>query len=280
MKIIDARVFVPYGTMRTESKFFDVPFRYEMAQRKYNLPMALSAIEASMDRLLQEMDEAGIVKAFTPALFGMDGKMENSEMAEFLSKYGDRFEGFAVAYPHHEDAVEEIERYVVNGPCRGVVVEPGWGECPMPINDRRVYPIYEYCEAHDIPMMLGFGGRLNPSLKMFKGEYLDEVLHDFPKLRACAVHGGWPYADDMCWLALMHENFYVMPDVYMCGTPFSDQYMKAANTVVKDKIIFASAYPIVSQKDCIQAYKDAGLREDCYENVFYKNALRFLGENI
>ena len=167
---------------------------------------------------------------------------------------------------------------MVEGKCTGVVVEPGYGPNneKMAVNDERMYPIYEICQKHDIPMMLGFGGMLHPSLKLFQPVDIDTVAIDFPELRLLCAHGGWPYAQEMMWIALVRKNVWLMPDLYMYETPGMLDYAMGANTVCKEKIIWGSAYPIVSQKESLDKYLKSGIKEEFLDNVLYKNALRFL----
>lgn len=49
------------------------------------------------------------------------------------------------------------------------------------------------------------------------------------------------------------------------------------NTVIKDKIIYGSAYPIVSQKESVEQYLNCGVRGEFLENMMFRNALQFLG---
>ena len=161
MKIIDFRVRPPYGKYLESGFFVDIPFRETVADGKYNMTLPPSVYEHSMDLLLKEMDALGIVKSVVPArkAFGMS----NDDLVQLLAEYPGRFIGFAGIDGHDgDDAVAEIEKYVVDGPLTGVVVEPGFGDDPMAVDDARMEPIYAYCEEHDIPMVVGFGGMLHP----------------------------------------------------------------------------------------------------------------------
>jgi len=275
MNVIDFRVRVPFGSFLKAGFYSDIPKREQVARDKYNMHLPQSVYEGSMETLLKEMDELNIVKAVVPARKAFH--VENSEMVEFLKLYGDRFIAFAAASADDpQKALEEIDAYVVNGPCHGVVIEPGYDNVKMAANDERMYPIYEKLQEHDIPLMLGWGGMLYRSMDIYKPEQLDQVAIDFPNLRILAAHGGWPYVTEMTWMALIHKNLYLMPDLYMYNTPGMLDYAMAANTVNKDKIIFGSAYPIVSQAEAVHQYLNCGIQAEFIENVMYNNALKFL----
>lgn len=230
-----------------------------------------------MEKYLQEMESLNIVKAIVPARLATEA-VNNDVLVELLGQYPDKFIGFAaVEGEDSSNALAAIDKYVINGPCQGVVMEPGCGQETIAVNQEKLYPIYQTCQKKQIPLMVGFGGMLYPSLSQYKPQYLEEVLQRFPDLRICAMHGGWPYAAEMIWLALMYPNFYLMPDLYMCRAPFSAEYAKAANTVIKSKIIYASCYPVISQKESIRYHLDSGLNEAVFDHVFYKNVCRFCG---
>lgn len=276
MKIIDFRVRPPYGKYLESGFFADIPFRETVANGKYNMTLPPSVYEHSMDLLLEEMDGLGIVKSVVPArkAFGMS----NDDLVQLLAEYPGRFIGFAgIDGNDGEDAVAEIEKYVTNGPLTGVVVEPGFGDDPMAVDDTRMEPIYAYCEENDIPMVVGFGGMLHPSLDLMDPKSVDRIALRHPNLRILLSHGGWPFVQEVVWIALMRKNVYLMPDLYMYQTPFTVDYAAAVNTVIKDKIIYGSAYPIVSQKESINNYLNCGVRGEFLENMMFNNALQFLG---
>lgn len=278
MKIIDFRVRPPFGSYLTNNFFSNIPFRKTVAEGKYNMDLAPSCVNASMDMLLQEMDELNIVKGVVPAR--VMGGMVNSELADFLDIYGDRFWGIASADPLNiAKSLEDIDKYVVNGKAVGVVIEPGFSqEETMAVDDERIYPIYEKCEKENIPMVVAFGGMLHRRLSQMQPVQMDNISLDFPKLKMLMSHGGWPYAQEVTWLALCRPNVYIMPDLYIYNTPGMWDYVAAINTVCKEKVIFGSAYPIVSQKESVAQNMNCGIRGQFLENVFYNNALKFLGK--
>ena len=282
MKIIDFRVRVPYGSFLKAGFYSDIPKREKVADGKYNMTLPQSVYQGSMELLLKEMDELHIVKAIVPARKAFH--VDNAELVSLLQEYPERFIAFAAVDPLDGDfALDEIKQYVVNGPCTGVVMEPGYSydRERIAIDDERVMPIYELCEKENIPMMLGFGGMLHPSLEKMRPVSVDNIALQFPNLRMVLAHGGWPFVQEMTWIALMRKNVYLMPDLYMYKTPFTQDYVAGANTVIKEKIIFGSAYPIVSQKESVHNYLNIGIQSEFLENVMYRNALRFLQiENI
>ena len=278
MKILDFRVRAPYGGFLQSGFYQDIPFREQVAAGKYNMHLPQSVRDGSMVKLLEEMDALNIVQSVVPArkLFDID----NADMERLTEEYPGRFITFAAVDPANpQEALAEIERYVIHGKCTAVVLEPGFSKVKnLACDDETIYPIYAICQQHDIPIMLGYGGMLHASLKIFQPVQLDNLALDFPELRILCAHGGWPYAQEMIWIALMRKNVYLMPDLYMYNTPGMADYAAAANTVIKDKIIYGSAYPIVSQKESVEKVMNSGIKAEYLPNVFYHNALKFLGK--
>jgi predicted TIM-barrel fold metal-dependent hydrolase len=59
--------------------------------------------------------------------------------------------------------------------------------------------------------------------------------------------------------------------------PMAEVYVQALNTVIGDKVVFASAHPFVEQEEAIRIYKNLPLKDDVRRKVMYDNARRILG---
>ena len=75
-------------------------------------------------------------------------------------------------------------------------------------------------------------------------------------------------------------NVYLMPDcyIYIDGFALSDEYIKAANTYLKYRILYASSYPVRSLSQCLRGWKSRGFTDEALQNTLYDNAARLLGE--
>ena len=70
-----------------------------------------------------------------------------TDIIKLLGDFPGRFVGTAgLNASKKEEAIDEIERTVLNGPLKGVSMEPGALDKPMYADDPRIYPIYEKCE--------------------------------------------------------------------------------------------------------------------------------------
>ena len=275
MKIIDMRVRAPFKAYEGSNIYQVAPDGHGGA-RGWLLPPSVQ--EFSMDLLIQEADEANVEKMVVPVRKSLDGN--NDDLVDLIAKYPDRIIGMAgidVNSPDIHDAIREVEKYVVNGPCTGIILEPGQDKTPWMVNSVRVFPLYDYLQEHNIPIFMTYGGIQTTSLRFYAPEPLDDVLGAFPNLKIGLAHGGWPYVNEVCQMALNRGNLYLAPDFYMVQSPGEVDYVAAANCICKDRIMFGSAYPLLPLKGAAEYYMNSGIHEDVLPDIMYHNAARFLG---
>ena len=140
--------------------------------------------------------------------------------------------------------MEELERYVVGEGLRGIVMEPGLTKTPMFVEDERIFPLYERCQALGVPVMLMVGSNCGPDIEYSKPEHAERVAKAFPKLNIILSHGGWPWVTEAIHVAYRYKNVYLLPDLYQFNGPGSGEYLAAANYILRDQMLFGSAYPM------------------------------------
>ncbi|MBW1928867.1 MAG: amidohydrolase family protein [Deltaproteobacteria bacterium] len=178
-------------------------------------------------RLVQEMDEAGI-DISTPLMMDMefckgfgggtksfqDQTTETIEAVESVNReYGrTRLYPFIAADPNREDVVNIVIDALKGGTFKGVKIYPVMGFTP---DDRRLYPIYEYCMDNGIPITAhcengGIPG-LDDYYHLAHPKYWGIVLNDFPGLKLNLAHNdrtGSP------WQAVIGDLIMRYPNVY------------------------------------------------------------------
>lgn len=277
--IIDFRLRPPFASFRDSFLFKTVekPGHIGVLVDQIHSHIAQSALDMDMDELIKEMDESAIYRGVVPIRRSTGGN--NDELLELEKLYPNRFLTLAGIDPDQpiEEELKQIDKYVNNGPAVGIALEPGYCKPePLAADDRRLYPIYEKCEAENIPILLSVGGLCYPQLKYFKPEHVDNVCVDFPKIKLCLAHGGWPYVNEMCWITLKHENLWLTPDIYTFAGPGGHQYVEAMNGFMKDYTLFGSCYPIGSIADSIKFWMNIGIKKEYMPDIMGMNAARFL----
>lgn len=240
----------------------------------------------SMDDFFAEMQQAGISKGVVTGRRTVGGLKEikgqenrsNDAVKRLLKEYSDKFIGsFGIDPTDGAMAIEYIKEYVLNGPFTTVLVEPGLCKIPMSLEDERVLPIYDFLEAHNIPVMLAMGELNYQAMRHMHPEALDNILEMFPEMQTIIYHGGWPYVNEVMWIAFNRSKLYISPDYTMFYSwPGYESYITAANYLMADRIIFGSGYPYWSMIKAKEYYLSK-LRPEVVDKVMGINALRALG---
>lgn len=252
-----------------------------VARYAWNFGMELSpsVMNYSMDLLFQEMDEAGIGLGVIPGRKGAPylGQVTNDDIMAILNEHPGKFVGICgIDATDLEGSLEEIERTVVNGPLKGVGLEPGVQPVPMRCDDARIYPIYAYCAKHNIPVLIMGGGGNGPDATFSMPQHIEHVCVDFPTLTVINTHGGYPWVTETLFTAMRRTNLYLCPDMYMFNMPGAMEYVTAANYFLQDRFMFGTAYPFISLAESVRMFKEMPFRPEVLPKVFYKNAIKAL----
>ena len=241
-----------------------------------------AARQHSMELMIKEMDENGIALGVAVARESKwGGAAKNEDLPGLLAEYGDRFIGAPhIQYGAEISAAETIDKYITNGACKAVYMEPGFRfeAEPMHADDKRLYPVYEILNEKKIPLLLQYGGGKN-SIEYTNPVDVYHIAQDFPDMNILITHGGWPQVVTMLQVAFALPNVYLSPDLYMRGYPGSQEYVVAANGMLKDRLCFGSAYPLTTLKEAVDMYLETGIKRDYLPDIMYNNAAKFLRLN-
>lgn len=243
-------------------------------------------IDSPVEDFLSYLDSIGITKAVIKAKdieTTYQRKLPNESVASLVRQYPDRFIGFAGVDPYKGmNAVRELEYAVRELGLRGLAMEPF--EYHLRANDRRFYPLYSKCVELDIPVNLHCSINYSTMSRMEYGRpiYLDDVAVDFPELKIIAMTPGWPWVSELVGVAWRHPNVYieiaaVRPRYMAMPNTGWGELVHYGNTVIQDKILFASSWPLLPIERTIQEVRELPLKEAVVEKWLYHNAARLLG---
>jgi predicted TIM-barrel fold metal-dependent hydrolase len=222
---------------------------------------------------LREMDRFGIERA----LIGVSRDDETAKRA--LRQHPDRFVPSCGTDPNRgmED-VREIQRMHEEFGIRAVSAFPCGLFPPVPISDKRFYPVYAKCCELGVPIFVcvGVPGPRIP-MEAQKVEHLDEVCWFFPELQVVMRHGAEPWTDLAVKLMLKWPNLH-----YSTSAFAPKHYPKAivdyANTRGADKVLYAGYWPMGLGLDRIFAeLPDVPFRDAVWPKFLRENAVRLLG---
>ena len=223
--------------------------------------------------MLREMDEAGITFGLATGRNGhFRYNVSNEDVVEMTAHYGGRILGAAgLDCSNVSRAMADIEQHVINGPLKAVSMEPGACAVPLYANDRRLDPVYEMCQAHGVPVILMLGGRAGPDVSYSNPEIISRIAADFPRGRFMVSHGGWPWVQAVIGACFWQENIWLCPDMYLMNNSGAQDYVAAANTWLRDRFLFGSAYPLMPIGESLAIFKSL-FREDVLPRLLWKNA--------
>jgi uncharacterized protein len=165
---------------------------------------------------------------------------------------------------------------------KGLAMEPF--EYHLRANDRRFYPLYSKCVELDIPVNLHCSINFSTMSRMDYGKpiYLDDVAVDFPELKIIAMTSGWPWVSELIGVAWRHPNVYietaaVRPRYLAMPNTGWGELMHYGNTVIQDKILFSSSWPLLPIERTIQEIRELPLKGSVMDKWLYGNAARLLG---
>ena len=208
----------------------------------------------------------------------------NDYVAETVRQYPDVFvAGFASVDPWKGRAgVKELERAVTQLGLRGLKLHP-ITQAFFP-NDEHFYPLYAKAQELGVPVMFHTGhtgigagtpGGTGLKLKHSRPIYLDDVAADFPQLTIIGAHPSWPWQEEMLSVCLHKANVFIDLSGWS-PKYFSPSLIQHANTLLQDKVLFGSDFPVISPERWLADFEAAGFRDEVRPKIMVENARRVL----
>ncbi|MER7398146.1 amidohydrolase family protein [Streptomyces sp. NPDC000151] len=208
----------------------------------------------------------------------------NEEVAEAAAANADVLIPFASLDPFRgKAAVKRARRLVEEYGVRGFKFHPSiQGFFP---NDRLAYGLYEVIEEtgaialfHTGQTGIGAGvpGGGGIRLKYSNPLHVDDVAADFPHLKIILAHPSFPWQDEALAVAT-HK-----PGVHIDLSGWSPKYfppqlVQYANTLLKDKVLFGSDYPVLTPDRWLADFAKLEIKDAVRPKILKENAARLLG---
>jgi predicted TIM-barrel fold metal-dependent hydrolase len=213
-------------------------------------------------------------------------KITNEEIAELAIKNSDVAIAFASINPHRgPDGVRAAKRLIAEYKVKGFKFHPTVQEFYP--NDRLAYPLYEVIAEAKLPALfhtgqtgMGAGTRGGSGLRLKYSNplYLDDVAADFPDMPIVLAHPSFPWQEEALSVAT-HK-----PQVFIDLSGWSPKYfppilVQYANTLLKDKVLFGSDYPVISPEKWIEEFDRLAIKPEVRPLILKQNAAKLLGLN-
>jgi predicted TIM-barrel fold metal-dependent hydrolase len=227
-----------------------------------------------LSELLDDMDAHGVERAILMMRLGSP----ESRALSFVEKRPERFAlavgGFNLLKPMR--ALRALQAFVDDHPVAYAVVGPSfWGDGMYPPTDAVYYPLYVKCCELDLPLCMNTG-MPGPPLPAEPQNpiHLDRVCYRFPELKLCMIHGADPWWDTAIRLMLKYRNLRLMTSAWS-PKRLPESLLHYMATRGKDRILFASDYPVLSFERCLGEAANLSLADDVRQAWLYDNANAF-----
>jgi uncharacterized protein len=211
-------------------------------------------------------------------------RIANEEVADGCAAHPDVLIPFASVDPHRGRAgIREACRLVAEHGVRGFKFHPSLqGFAP---DDRLAYPLYEAIEELGVPALFhtgqtgigaGVPGGGGIRLKYSNPMLVDDVAVDFPDLRIILAHPSFPWQDEALAVATHKEHVYIDLSGWS-PRYFPPQLIRYANTLLQDKVLFGSDYPVLSPDRWRADFAALDIKPAVRPKILKDNAARLLG---
>ncbi|GAA1278371.1 4-hydroxyphenyl-beta-ketoacyl-CoA hydrolase [Pseudonocardia aurantiaca] len=210
--------------------------------------------------------------------------LSSEEIADLAAEHNDVLIPFGSVDPHAgRAAVLRARRLVGERGVRGFKFHPSLQAFEP--NDVRFYPLYEALAELGVPALFhtgqtGIGAGL-PGGRGIKLRYsapmlLDDVAADFPELTIVFAHPSVPWQDEAISIATHKANVYI--DLSGWSPKFfPPQLVRAANSLLKRKVLFGSDYPVITPDRWLDDFAKLEIKPDVRPLILKDNAVRMLG---
>lgn len=220
----------------------------------------------------------------TMAASGRDPVPSNEEIAELAAENSDVVIPFASIDPARGRAGVRAARRLVEGyGVRGFKFHPSAQQFYP--NERSVYPLYEVIAEHRLTALFHTGhtgvgagapGGGGIRLKYSNPIFVDDVAVDFPDMTIILAHPSFPWQDEALSVT-MHK-----PGVFIDLSGWSPKYfppqlVQYANTLLKEKMLFGSDFPMITPERWMADFETIDIRPEVRPLILKENAARLFG---
>jgi len=245
------------------------------------------------EQMLQQMEEAGIDKTTLLIIdWGLtydDYGYDLEEVLQYhhrkLQEHPDKFWVYAGIDPRRGQAgLDLFEQCVSEWGFKGLKIYPPCGYSP---SDERLFPYYEICEQHQLPVLTHVG----PSAPSLRANFatpmeIETAAWKFPKVNFILGHGAFTYHYECSLLATHRNNIYLDMSGFQTH---SDEKLKEMmqhhfSLNLHKKILFGTDWPIHffsgNQRTALAKVKKLLSSDICdratHDLVMYKNYERLM----
>lgn len=250
---------------------------------------------ASAERMIADMDEAGIDKVVLQAEYRLNHSScveRNNQALEIIKEYPNRVIAFACIQPTAgQDALDELQR-CLDGGMQGVGESNPYGQGHT-LDNPDFLRMVEMCIEHDLPLNLHVSEEIG---HYYLGKSTTPLRHyyrlaeRYPELKLILAHwgGGLFLYEIMPEVAKTLTNVWYDTAASPLLYPTAEIFDVALRCIDHRKVLFGSDYPLLIYPDkqkepgfnlFIDEINGLGLDEQVYTDIMGENAARLLDVN-
>lgn len=234
------------------------------------------------DTLLTAMDEVGVDVVLATDLLAWSYRRQTRfamDMTEKIAELSDRYPGRIYGLADYDPfdisgSLRKVEEDVSERGYKGVYVHIYGYD--IPLDHRRMYPLYALCEGLGVPVSMQVGHVLEamPS-EHGRPIQLDRIACDFPELTLVGTHTGWPWVDEMVAVATKWPNVHVSVSAWLPKyfDPSLVRFLRSRDG--SRKVLFGSNG--LSWDRYMKGFREMDLREETLRAVLFENPKRVFG---
>ena len=215
---------------------------------------------------------------------GVPPTVTNEEIAELAHQHADVAIPFASVNPHRgAEGVRWARRLIQDHGVKGFKFHPS--EQRFYPNDRMAYPLYEVIAEARLPALFHTGqtgvGAGTPGgggirLKYSQPMLVDDVAADFPDMPIILAHPSFPWQEEALSIATHKPQVYIDLSGWL-PRYFPPLLVQYTNTLLKDKILFGSDYPVLTPERWMEEFDKLPIKPDVRPLILKHNAVKLLG---
>lgn len=222
------------------------------------------------DNLVRLAKEAGMTKVLVHSTATKVSQVEtiNDYVAEQVRKQNGFFIGFGTLHQDFDNVSVELERMKALG-LMGIKLHPDFQG--FEIDCDKMQRIYEKI-GDRFPVLVHVG---DENTDMSSPKRLARMVKKFPEITFIAAHFGGYTRWEESYEYLCGEDVYFDTSSSLDKLS-TDMAMKMIKKHGIEKMLYASDYPIVTHKECLEMFYKLPLTDDEFELVLWKNAAKLL----
>ncbi len=205
------------------------------------------------------------------------------EIAEGAARNNDVLIPFGSVDPHAPDAAGRARRLLDDYGVRGWKFHPTLQDFDP--SDEKYFPLFAILEEFGLPAIFhtgqtGIGARLPGGyglrLALSNPMLLDTVAAAFPRLTIIMAHPSVPWQDEAISVATHKANVYLDLSGWS-PKYFSPQLVRQADSVLQDKVLFGSDFPMLTPERWFRDFAALDLKDTVRPKIVKANAATVLG---